>query len=304
MAFPTDIKNAMRDCILKLFWLKDDIVKFCRDSGVTNNDIQSLGNYKEIKRSQIIDRLFEILSQSHGNGLAQFRVMMQSLVDWSYFDPYYFEQQKTLKKEDAQRAIDHLKQLQEIRDSKIKEERKLRECLEKQLCEPSKKLKELNDLFISSFTNNSNHQQRGYDLEKLLLDLARLNHLEVTEQFRVNGEQIDGAIKYDGEHYILEAKWQDKALSNEPIYQFASKVEGKMYGRGFFISINGFSENVISSLLQGKAIRTIFIDGADLMLVLEGHLSFSDMIDKKIKAAQTKGLIYIDAIAGNSKIKN
>ena len=34
-------------------------------------------------------------------------------------------------------------------------------------------------------------------LEKILLELGRLSRLEVTEPFRVIGEQIDGAVKYD-----------------------------------------------------------------------------------------------------------
>ena len=67
------------------------------------------------------------------------------------------------------------------------------------------------------------------------------------------------------------------------------------------MSIHGFSDHVVSSLVAGKAIKTIFIDGADLIVVLEGFIGFPDMLDKKIKAAQTKGLIYIDAMTGKQK---
>jgi hypothetical protein len=74
-----------------------------------------------------------------------------------------------------------------------------------------------------------------------------------------------------------------------------------MYGRGIFVSIHGFSELVVQSLTAGKAIRTIFVDGADLVLVLEGIVDFTQMLDRKIKAAQTKGLIYVDAVSGKPK---
>ncbi len=74
-----------------------------------------------------------------------------------------------------------------------------------------------------------------------------------------------------------------------------------MYGRGLFVSVQGFSEHVIQSIVQGKAIKTIFVDGEDLVLVLESQLSFSDMIDKKVRAAQTKGLIYVHPITGVKK---
>jgi hypothetical protein len=141
-----------------------------------------------------------------------------------------------------------------------------------------------------------------YALEKTLLALAKLSQLEITEPFRAQGEQIDGAVKFDGEHYLLEAKWHDKSASNEPVYQFAVKVEGKLYGRGIFVSVHGFSEYVIRSLVTGKAIRTIFVDGEELVLVLEQHLTFGDLIDRKVKAAQTRGLIYIHPLTETSKL--
>lgn len=162
-------------------------------------------------------------------------------------------------------------------------------------------IEKLKQKHISLIQGSLPATKRGYELERILQDLSKLSNLEVTEPFRVNGEQIDGAVKFEGEHYIIEAKWQERESANEPVYQFAGKVEGKMYGRGLFVSINGFSPNVIQSLVAGKTIRTMFIDGGDIMMVLECYLSFSEMIDKKVKAAQTKGLIYVDAVSGKSK---
>jgi hypothetical protein len=46
-------------------------------------------------------------------------------------------------------------------------------------------------------------------------------------------------------------------------------------------------DKIRERLPRGKAIKTIFVDGHDLVLVLEGFLSFTAMIDKKVKAAQT-----------------
>ena len=157
------------------------------------------------------------------------------------------------------------------------------------------------DEFLKLHAGKLKPQHRGYALEKILVELGRTESLEVTEPFKVHGEQIDGAVKYDGEHYLVEAKWQDRASANESVYQFVGKIEGKMYGRGLFVSVNGFSNNVIRTIVQGKAIKTIFVDGEDLVLILEGHLSFRDMIDTKVKAAQTKGLVYVHPISGAEK---
>lgn len=302
MKFPADIKGAMRDCLLKIFWAKDDIVSFFSNNGCTSSDIKILGDYKEYSRAKIIDNLFRHLSSKPDSGLGPFRAMLHSLINWSHFDSYYFDKIKKLNRNDAQRAIEHLKQLQEIRDHKIKEDRKRRELKEQKARNPKKTLEDLKQKHLSLLQGSLSSQQRGYELERILQELSKISGLEVTKPFRVNGEQIDGAVKYDGENYIVEAKWQNKSSANEAVYQFAQKVEGKMYGRGIFVSINGFTEHVMNSLVAGKAIRTIFVDGGDIMLVLEDYLSLSEMLDKKIQAAQTKGIIYIDALSGKSKI--
>lgn len=269
MSFPSDIKLAMRQCILNLLWPKDDIVSFFESNSCTKADIKALGDYKALSRSAIIDAMFGHLSQKPDEGLGQFRAMLQTLVTWTHFDDYYFDRLQKLDRTQAKNAITHLKQLQEIRDHKLQELRRERERRESEIRTAKSTLPDLKKQFLSLLQGEETGSKRGYALERILHELARVSSLEVTEAFRERGEQIDGAVKYDGEHYLIEAKWQDKAAANESVYQFAGKVEGKMYGRGLFISIHGFSEHVVNSLIAGKAIKTVFIDGADLILVLE-----------------------------------
>lgn len=302
MTFPADIKLAMRNCVLSVLWSKDDIIGFFRSNSCSPADIDAIGDYKLLNRAQIIDAMFNYLSSKADEGLGQFRAMLQSLIDWKHFDPYYFDNLKKLNQADAERAITHLKQLQEIRDHKLREQRKESERRAAAARTPQAKLPEIKKKFISLLQGEVVGARRGYVLEEILLELAKLFSMEITEPFRVDGEQIDGAMKYDGEHYIIEAKWQEKEAANEAVYQFAGKVEGKMYGRGVFFSIHGYSENVVRSLVTGKAIKTVFVDGADLIHVLEGLVGFDQMLDRKVKAAQTQGLIYIDVMTGKSKI--
>jgi len=300
MSFPNDIKGCMKDCILSVLWPKQDIYTFLSDHGCTSADLKVIAQFKDegMTRSKMIDVMFEHLSSLPTGGLGPFRSMLQSLLNWSRFDPYYFDNLKKLDRSKAQKCLDHLRQLQEIRDAKIVTDRQKRETADSAKQKPKISLSELRDEFLELHSGKTTPSKRGYALESILGGLSKLAGLEMTEPFKENGEQIDGAVKYDGEHYLIEAKWQDKAASNEPVYQFVGKVEGKMYGRGLFVSINGFSDHVIKSVVTGKAIKTIFVDGEDLVLVLEGHLSFSQMLDRKVKAAQTKGLIYVHPISG------
>lgn len=300
MSFPNDIKGCMKDCILCVLWPKQDIYTFLSDHGCTSSDLKIIAQFKDegMTRSKMIDLMFEHLSSLPTGGLGPFRAMLQSLLNWSRFDPYYFDNLKKLDRSKAQKCLDHLLQLQEIRDAKIISDREKRETAEAAKQRPQISLSVLRDEFLDLHAGNTTPSKRGYALESILGGLSKLAGLEMTEPFKVNGEQIDGAMKYDGEHYLIEAKWQDKAASNEAVYQFVGKAEGKMYGRGLFVSINGFSDHVVKSVVIGKAIKTIFVDGEDLVLVLEGHLSFSQMLDRKVKAAQTKGLIYVNPVSG------
>ena len=201
----------------------------------------------------------------------------------------------------------HLKQLQEIRDHKIKQERQRQEEMEKKRKNINISTKELKDIFLNLFNGRDqdekeiNSQKRGYLFEEFLRKLFLNEGIEVTESFKIVGEQIDGAIKYDGEHYIIEAKWHDKWSASNELYQFAMKVEGKMYGRGIFISINGFSPDSVQALTTGKALKTILVDGGDLVLIIENMYTVKEMLNSKIKAAQTMGRIYVNPINMSDK---
>lgn len=68
-----------------------------------------------------------------------------------------------------------------------------------------------------------------------------------------------------------------------------------MYGRGLLISVNGFSADSIQAITTGKALRTILVDGGDLVPITEGMCTLKEMLDNKIKAAQTMGRFYVDS---------
>ncbi|MFX4303614.1 restriction endonuclease [Alicyclobacillus tolerans] len=303
--FPKDITDAMRNCILAIFWPKKDIIDFFKSCGCTNSDLRSVTQQETVNRAEIVDLVFSALHGRTDGGVGQFRAMLKALTEWNHFDPYFFQTLRKLDEQEAKRRITHLSQIQEIRDAKIKTEREAAAARAAEAAEraKAKSLDQLKDRFLNLFrAKQLSHQQRGYEFEQFLRELSEHAGLSVTEPFRIHGEQIDGAIKYDGEHYIIEAKWHDKLIASDALYQFAYKVEGKMYGRGFFFSVNGFSTESVEQLVMGKTLRTILIDGADLTMVVEGRIPFATMLDMKVKAAQTSGLIYFDPIDNRSKI--
>lgn len=309
MEFPLDIRHCMRDCILCIFWAKKDIASFFVNHECFKEELRCIEGYddpeKGLSRARMVDAVMSSLNSRSDHGIRQFRSMLHSLVNWSEFNPFYFEKIKKLDRATADRALGHLRQLVEIRDSKIKKEREARLQAEQEKQKPKNTLEELRNRFLQLTTENATtaqKQKRGYELESILIELARLSNLTVTEPFRNIGEQIDGAFKFEGENYLLEAKWQNREMNNESLYQFAGKTEGKMYGRGVFVSVNGFSEGAVDMLIRGKALKTVLVDGEDLVHVLEGNLTFAEMVDKKVVAAQSSGNIYVHSITGRSKI--
>lgn len=298
----------MKGCILSIFWPKKDIIDFFKNVSCTSKELIVESEYKELPRARIVDMVFDNLEKRSDLGIGQFRAMLKQLTEWDYFDPYYFKKLNKLNEDEAKRNIIHLKQLQEIRDHKIKQERQRQDELERKRKDISVNIVELKDTFINLFSGKNkdgkeiNSQRRGYLFEEFLRKLFLNAGIEVTEPFKIMGEQIDGSFKYDGEHYIFEAKWHDSWSASNSLYQFAAKVQGKMHGRGVFISINGFSPGSVQALTTGKAIQTILVDGGDLVPITEGMYTLKEMLDNKIKAAQTMGRIYVDAISLSDKI--
>ncbi len=98
MTFPSDIKLAMRECVLKLLWPKDDIVAFFENNSCTKADVRAIGDHKTMHRYAIVDAMFDHLGKKPDEGLGQFRAMLQSLITWEHFDSYYFDKLKKLNK--------------------------------------------------------------------------------------------------------------------------------------------------------------------------------------------------------------
>ena len=293
----------MKDCILGIFWPRKAIFEFLRDHGCRASDLDDVRLFKEqnLARAQIVDLVFTRLSESDDGGLGQFRSMLKALIGWTHFDSYYFDSLKKLDRKSAEYQLNHLRQLVEIRDGAAKDARQRRDAAEQRAQASSSARDALRARFLELHGGSIRPQERGFKFESLLRELLVLENLEAVGSFRCVGEQIDGGLKFDGENYLIEAKWHEKSASTEPLYAFAHKIEGKMYGRGVFVSINGFMPDPVRALTNGKATKSVLVDGEDLALVLEGHLTFKSMLDCKVRAAQLRGEVYIHPITGKAK---
>ena len=142
----------MKGCILSIFWPKKDIIDFFKNASCTSKELIMESEYKELPRAKIVDIVFSNLEKRSDLGIGQFRAMLKQLTEWDYFDPYYFKKLNKLDEDEAKKNITHLKQLQEIRDYKIKQERQRQDELERKRKDISISINELKDIFLNLFS--------------------------------------------------------------------------------------------------------------------------------------------------------
>lgn len=289
----------MHDCILAIFWPKKKIVEFLSSVGCPSETLPSLPT--EQSRHEIVVNVFTRLGQREDRGYSIFQTMIDRLANWAHFDSYYFDDLKELDRKAAQSQISNLRSMIARRNASTQAQRG-RAKQDQAKHDQKSDLTALQKAFVKVYGNNLSPQARGKLFESFLKELFNRQSIRMGDPFRLVGEEIDGTFKFEGENYITEAKWQEASVSTSQLYHFAHKVDGKMHGRGLFVSVNGFSAEGIRSIVHGKMIRTMLMDGQDLSHVLESRISLENLLDEKIRAAQTRGEVYYCPIIGRQKV--
>lgn len=296
---PLDIRNIMRDCILAIFWPRKQIVEFFLSVGCPSNILPP--EDAQLSRHQIVTDVFSKLSSRTDRGYVIFQTMIDRLSNWSYFDPYYFVKLAKLDRDDAQEKVGQLKNAVQKRNATTESRRAASGAASRQRGK-AQDLNALTTAFTKLYGSDLSPQARGRFFETFLRELFDRQSIQMRDHFRLIGEEIDGTFKFEGENYVVEAKWQEASVATSQLYHFAMKVDGKMHGRGLFISVNGFSTESIRAVVHGKHIQTMLMDGQDISHVLEQRISLEEMLDYKIRAAQTRGEVYVCAVRDTAKI--
>jgi RNA-directed DNA polymerase len=134
---------------------------------------------------------------------------------------------------------------------------------------------------------SQDYHSRGYLLEKLLNQMFKLYEIPATTSFRrnQNAEQIDGAFEISGYQYIVECRWREKLADIGQVDGLKGKVNRSgMSARGFFLSVNGWSDNVPNLMKQNPDKNIILMNGEDLRCVLDtNRIDLQDFIKAKIR---------------------
>jgi hypothetical protein len=291
--FTEEVEVLIKDGIANLYWYKGDLQKAWLRSGVSTavrDEIVRLKSEegRELSKRRQMDALYERLrSGDYNRRLEISRNFVRILIEHTDFTP----QSEKHRVEIAERSALKLRELirqqekdREYRDSiRASAEKASRETYESKLGELRIKFAEAHDL---------PPQKKGYAIEKLFTELMRISGIPVEEPFRIEGEQLDGAVKYDGHYYLVELKWVDGKTEPKEIGHFFYKVEGKLQARGLFIAMNGFSDGAITTLPKGKELKVLLLDGNHLANVIYGLYKFQELLEHAIRQASLRGEIY------------
>lgn len=140
-------------------------------------------------------------------------------------------------------------------------------------------------MMFDDLARSDDHRRRGYLLQELLNRLFDLHEIPVVRAFTRNqgAEQIDGAFKLEGWHYIVECRWREKLADIRQLDGLLGQVNrsGKQT-MGLFLSINGWSDDVPPLLKQNPEKCLFLMDGYDLRCVLALEVDLREMLLAKL----------------------
>lgn len=280
-----DIRQKVIEIAGNCFWYWDNFYSFLESSGVKREHyLRYEGENKYKMMRNIITDLEEKNNETVLQELVKNLYKLKTIPDANVPDP---AKSKQLLKELKELCGSDLIE-KEIEERKRKERTKFfkEETLTK--VQREEKLEELNREFLNLFSSG-NHQQRGFELEKIVYKLFQFFEFEFQKPYKTKDEQIDGWYKHEKFDYLLEIKWVDGQIRQDDLAIFDKKIDKKAKStRGHFIAMDGFGADAIQSI-TGNEPRIILMDGEDLVLILSGKVSLHDAIKAKVDKLVKEG---------------
>lgn len=229
------------------------------------------------------------------------RCIIEIAAQWSSFHLAADEYAARATVQKAREILGTLEQMEAWETQQREEARKAELAIKEQ--ERDTLMREQLNLLLMMFdelAQSSDHQRRGYLLQDLLTRTFDLYSLPVHRSFTRNagGEQVDGAFRLDGWYYLVECRWRDKLADIRQLDGLWGQVgRSGRQTMGLFLSINGWSENVVPLLRQNPAKSIMLMDGYDLRSVLDGRIDLREFLVAKVAKLNLAAEPFLGATA-------
>ena len=225
--FSPNAIQALKEALTHIYWKKQDLRSFVYhtiENKVFISTIDWDNNKKAESAGILVDRMVERPDLFEKDLFILFDVTMH-FDDFGHLKQWDDAETKIKRARDAVAALRaHARgyfQLKEEKE-KIEARRNVFASMQKEKESFANMISVLKDDFMR-LVAELNTQKRGFTFEKFLNSLFVLFDLEPKESFRIAGEQIDGAFTFDGNDFLLEAKWQEKPIDLGELYKFGGK---------------------------------------------------------------------------------
>lgn len=289
MATLVNVKKIAADRLLRPTGISDALImKFLKGRDETTGDPLT----KRQAGALILDEL-----ERQGKDAAVIRSLLKMAAEWTSFDLAQDEYKARAVVQKAREIMGVLADADER--EKAERDRATQERAEQQKIEHEAMQRRELALLLAQFDQASadgdDPQARGYLLQDLLNRLFLIHGIPVVRAFQRNSgaEQIDGAFELDGWHYIVECRWRAKLANIRELDGLYGQIgrSGKQT-MGLFLSINGWSENVVSVIKQNPDKCIVLMEGYDLRTVLAQPLDLRRLLKAKIRALNLEAEPY------------
>ncbi len=123
--------------------------------------------------------------------------------------------------------------------------------------------------------------KRGLEFERFIAHLIAVSFTESEGSHRSPGAQNDAFFVHRQTPFRVEVKWLTPNVEPAVLREFASRIDLPNMA-GLFISMSGFADSTVEYCRSVKRQHCLLlVDGDDICSVVEGDVSFLDLVDFK-----------------------
>lgn len=132
-------------------------------------------------------------------------------------------------------------------------------------------------------------QTRGQRLNGFVAEVLANYRLRARPNNRGHGE-IDVAFQLDGTRFILEAKWEQDPVNEDPIIKLRDRVTKRLAGTvGVLLSMEGYTKPALEEMTRGQRLEVLLIDKSHLEAMLYGFLTPQQLLSALLDNAHFRG---------------